>query len=385
MPVDDKCWEVINKRLKPSKKIAFRIFLYSGVAAAITLMLIFHAVKMDSSKEEQYTINDHIVNKPSSQNERPAEEMGLFALKDNLIEGEKSNNKKSVSLLTSKTENVISSNDTMSDTDGSLTDYHSEIINNIKSSEESEMKKDTVIKKHNSEKIYSNHESDKMILAYKSKRQNGLILTASLGTYGFSYQSHEKNTLALDIPILYYSQSVWGDIPEPVSPPDIVNYSAPLSVSLLVRKKLDKYLSIETGLTYSSLSANFKDKYNRDYNGEIDLHYIGIPVNIVADIWNITPQCKLYASSGIMIEKGIKSEYSKYYYEPQQSITYRESIKGFQWSLNTSLGLSYRFYRNWNFYVEPRVSHYFDNDQPLSIRTEKRTLIGLNTGFRYDL
>ena len=49
-----------------------------------------------------------------------------------------------------------------------------------------------------------------------------------------------------------------------------------------------------------------------------------------------------------------------------------------------SVGVSYRFYRDWSLYLEPRYSYYFDNNQPVSYRTENMTLIGVGAGVRFE-
>lgn len=78
-----------------------------------------------------------------------------------------------------------------------------------------------------------------------------------------------------------------------------------------------------------------------------------------------------------------------YHVEPyglneSEPATSRSSIAGLQWSLNLSIGVSYRFYRDWSLYLEPRYSYYFDNNQPVSYRTENMTLIGVGVGVRFE-
>lgn len=63
---------------------------------------------------------------------------------------------------------------------------------------------------------------------------------------------------------------------------------------------------------------------------------------------------------------------------------HRSAIDGLQWSLNLSVGVSYRLYRDWSLYLEPRYSYYFDNRQPVSYRTENMTLIGVGAGVRFE-
>lgn len=67
-----------------------------------------------------------------------------------------------------------------------------------------------------------------------------------------------------------------------------------------------------------------------------------------------------------------------------ETLVEKKGISGVQWSLNGSVGVSYRLYREWSLYLEPRISYYFNNDQPVSIRTENSVIIGLGAGFRFE-
>lgn len=157
-------------------------------------------------------------------------------------------------------------------------------------------------------------------------------------------------------------------------------YAPPLSVGLMVRKNFNRTIGVESGLVYTYLSTSFGSWRE----SQLNLHYLGVPVNLVVYLWN-DPQWGIYLTAGGMVEKGLRSVY-------KQSITTsgsmketyrRTSIPGMQWSLNAATGVSYRFYENWSLYVEPRVSYYFDNHQPTSIRTNQSTVFGLQAGFRY--
>lgn len=74
-----------------------------------------------------------------------------------------------------------------------------------------------------------------------------------------------------------------------------------------------------------------------------------------------------------MMEKGLQAVYSGYIAGNGTTISKskKEGIHGMQWSVSASVGAAYRFYGDWSLYFEPRFSHYFDCDQPASIRTDK--------------
>ncbi len=69
----------------------------------------------------------------------------------------------------------------------------------------------------------------------------------------------------------------------------------------------------------------------------------------------------------------------------QTATNLNESISGVQWSVNASVGASYDLSKSFTLFMAPRVSYYFDNNQPKSIRTTKDLSYGLNIGLKYNL
>jgi opacity protein-like surface antigen len=164
-----------------------------------------------------------------------------------------------------------------------------------------------------------------------------------------------------------------------------MDHSLPLSFGVNVRKDINKYIGIETGLTYTYLSSKFRKKAIKSLEARQELHYLGIPVNIVLYLWN-SSNWNIYLSAGGMVEKGLRYKYTEDIYDKNNNtaaVHDKGSISGLQWSLNASLGASYMFYDDWSIYFEPRFSYYFENKQPISIRTEKPSVFGLGAGLRY--
>lgn len=159
-----------------------------------------------------------------------------------------------------------------------------------------------------------------------------------------------------------------------------------ISFGFVISKNLDSHLSIESGLIYSYLQTKFSNSGSLNYNAELNLHYLGIPVNLVANLWN-NQKWKIYLSSGFMVEKGLRSIYIQNQQILNQMITTRAftNIAGVQLSVNASLGLEYKIQRNIGLYFEPKLSYYFDNNQPISIRTDTPMVLGFTAGLRYQL
>lgn len=100
---------------------------------------------------------------------------------------------------------------------------------------------------------------------------------------------------------------------------------------------------------------------------------------------------ELYASAGVMAEKGLQARLTEVDGRPVddgshtgENMSTYSKIKGLQYSISASAGISYKIHRDLSLYAEPHISHYFDNDQPMSIRTVHRTIPTVNTGLRFE-
>lgn len=188
-----------------------------------------------------------------------------------------------------------------------------------------------------------------------------------------------------DFPVVN-PEPVPPSLPQDISPEDFADadYLPPLSFGLTVRKRLTSRVGIETGLVYTYLASRFSQAGVPRLEAKQELHYLGIPLNAVVYLYNRS-RWDFYFMGGGMVEKGVQSVYSVTGYQSYDILTRteRKAVNGLQWSLNVSLGLSYRFYGPWSFYLEPRFSYYFDTNQPASIRTDKPLGFGLGGGIRY--
>ena len=162
-------------------------------------------------------------------------------------------------------------------------------------------------------------------------------------------------------------------------------YLVPLSFGLSVRKNINKHWGIETGLVYTYLSSNYRWTESTPFDATQQLHYLGIPVNGVVYLWN-HPKWNVYFSAGAMLEKGLWMQTVRNQHLPERVITttQKSHIDGLQWSLNSSAGISYRFTDKMKLYVEPRLGYYFNNNQPVSIRTDRPVFIGFGAGLQYS-
>lgn len=179
------------------------------------------------------------------------------------------------------------------------------------------------------------------------------------------------------------AETAMANIMAPEDFPD-KNYLPPVSVGLLFRLKTAKNISFESGLVYSYLLTTMSRENSwSDARAELNLHYVGIPLNVVLNLFN-EGKWSIYGSAGIMAEKGLWSYYKQEVYQGPATITTTasKSIDGMQWSLNATLGLSYEVSPDVSLFFDPKLSWYMDNNQPFSVRTHMPLLVGIQAGVR---
>ena len=245
---------------------------------------------------------------------------------------------------------------------------------------------DTVSKKQiasNRTDIWSINPENKSVI--KEKFKNRWLLAASVGS-GSNTSSGLDNltpaTLSNDIVKAGTSYTAIM-APENFSS---VHYSLPLSLGLKIRDNFSKNLSLETGLVYTYLQTDFSNSGFLSTDARLSLHYLGIPLKLIVKLWN-NKQWEVYVSGGGTIEKGLRSVYQQNQTTSFQTMvtTAETNISGLQFSLNTAAGVSYKINRNLGIFFEPNFSYFFNNDQPVSIRSKQPDVFSLELGVRYDL
>lgn len=221
----------------------------------------------------------------------------------------------------------------------------------------------------------------------KNKPKNELLLAAAFGSGGstsisggsYDFISAEVGERQLTKAVTNYTNIM--------APNDFSQqtFMAPLSFGLIVRKNIGNSVGLETGLVYTYLSSLFEEQTTSHSDAQLTLHYLGIPLNLIVPVWK-NPKWEVYLSGGGMVEKGLRSIYIQNQYFGNQVITTdaRTKIDGFQWSANAAIGTTYKIQRNIGIYFEPKFSYFFENNQPVSARTDQPIVIGLTAGLRYN-
>lgn len=392
IPVDADSWTEIEQRLKQPPKRQ-KLWWIAGAAAAVAVLVSVYLFRPQDNLDKQIAT----VGQTSSTDQ----ELSVNTEKKQLLAEEPANPApvkkrllpQSVGALAQQTKSVVTSQgvvNTVADiektlsTDSVAQDIEKKLSKLIADAGSEVQASDSVpaksdVKQKEEPKIWlaekKNKKGKDWLLAASFSSNGGISNNNASDGMGYSnYPGPIKSDMMNDISLFASKDPyILGD----------AEHSLPLSFGISVRKNLNDRFAIETGLVYTYLSSRFHSASSTGdaIEAKQELHYLGIPLNAVVYLWN-NSNWNIYISAGGMGEKGLKRNYT--YTKRNTNGSVREGINGLQWSLNASVGISYRIYQDWGIYFEPKYSYFFDNDQPASIRTDKSSFFGFNAGFRFE-
>ncbi len=168
------------------------------------------------------------------------------------------------------------------------------------------------------------------------------------------------------------------------------SHKMPVKIGASIRYDFNKFLGIESGLTYSFLSSDLKTGEESAVSswskGVQSMHYLGIPLNLSFNIFS-SRYFNAYVTAGGLIEKCVRGslktdEYLDGKYHGSSSTTMKQ--KGLQWSVNGAAGIQVNILPQLGLYMEPGVSHHFSNNSKVrTIYSDKPTDFSLSFGLRY--
>lgn len=166
-----------------------------------------------------------------------------------------------------------------------------------------------------------------------------------------------------------------------------INHKLPIRTGISLAYRLNTWLEIGTGLTYTLLTSDMKEGSQDHYfNGKQALHYVGIPLNVKCRAFS-WKRIELYASAGLLAEKCVAGKTEKeFVIDGQVQATETKGIgsKPVQLSTNIGAGLQYDLTSNIGLYAEPGISYYFDDGSDIeTIYKEKPLNFNLNLGVRF--
>lgn len=390
MPVDDGMWKSIQHKIAPRKRI-IPWWAYVSVSAAACIALVFTLGNFFLQNESPVEIagnvkenNEIVVQKESAELINTPEKVFVAELRTKetskagvvadiqpvpVIEQEVKQVDPLVALATTPQETpalIAPSTDSKKEIPVAKEENKPTTINSLKEKvEEIEADWTDVIRK---------------------KEDRKMLLAAGLGSgIGSSSVSLPGRSRAYRHQSLVDLNTNYNNV---LTPSDFnkKDYMPPVTVGLSARLPLDERFSIESGLLYTYLTTKLSGNTTAEYTAESNLHYLGIPLNLITSLFKEN-HWEIYVSTGGTVEKGLRSEFRQYqdYGNTLFSTVANTSIDGVQWSANASLGVAYHLNQNISLYLDPKLSYYFENDQPFSIRSDMPLLVALNTGLRMSL
>lgn len=168
------------------------------------------------------------------------------------------------------------------------------------------------------------------------------------------------------------------------------SHKMPVKIGASIRYDFNKFLGIESGLTYSFLSSDLKTGKEGAVSGWSkgiqSMHYLGIPLNLSFNIFS-SRYFNAYITAGGLMEKCVRGslktdEYLDGKYHGSSSTALKQ--KGLQWSVNGAAGIQVNILPQLGLYMEPGVSHHFSNNSKVrTIYSDKPTDFSLSFGLRY--
>jgi hypothetical protein len=400
LPVDADCWNEIENRLKSKKRriIPFWFWMSGGAAVAV-LALLFTLRPLSESPDligkskptniQQKNIPTKLVAKQQTQKVSPTKKIQgkYFTTNQTDNKQKKTTTKEDFAYIHVTTYDTTESNKIIEktiidNTNEGLAQTTTENKDTVTRNKTARILPDKLIAKTNDEPIRKPKNKQTWLLAAAFGSDGGIssrgISSISEGNGNLFAGTSNKE--------LTYIPTSYSNI---LSPEEFShkNYLSPVSFGLTIRKNLSNTFSLESGLVYSYLLSTFENSGMQHSNAKLHLHYIGIPLNLVERLWG-NSNWELYLSGGTMVEKGIQSVYVQNQYSGNQAVitsTAKTNIDGLRWSMNGAVGITYKVQRNWGIYFEPKCSYFFDNNQPVSARTEHPLAMGLTAGVRFQI
>lgn len=180
-----------------------------------------------------------------------------------------------------------------------------------------------------------------------------------------------------------------------------LEHKQPISFGVTISKQIAPKLSFETGLVYTHLSSKIKSSSVFNISESQYFNYLGIPLSLNYTFFELG-KTKFYFALGGMVQKDINGRYVSnmgfsmldiedkdlaghvFYSEPYYI---RESVKQSnpQFSVRSSLGISYPLYKKMYLYGTIGGAYYFDaRNKYRTIYSDRKTQLDLNLGIKFD-
>lgn len=164
-----------------------------------------------------------------------------------------------------------------------------------------------------------------------------------------------------------------------------LNHRVPVTVGVGVQYELTDRWALETGATYTYLHSTGRSEGVFSYQTSQELHYVGVPLTASYKFIDGN-RFELYARAGGAIERAVAAKRVQTVGTTDENLSNSTSqkidCKGVQLSATVAVGAELKLSQRVGIYAEAGAGYFFDNNQPLSYRTEHPLSLTLQAGAR---
>ena len=157
-----------------------------------------------------------------------------------------------------------------------------------------------------------------------------------------------------------------------------------ITLALSLRKNINEYWGIETGVQYTYLRSDFTIINDSYLEKTQKISYIGIPLKGSFKIWQ-QQKFSIYTSAGLTLDIPVKATLEELTSENRLIISQKKSrlYPHLQWSADFGIGIQYHITPSIGIYTEPNLRYYFNDGSRLNtIRATKPFNMTLPIGIR---
>ena len=167
--------------------------------------------------------------------------------------------------------------------------------------------------------------------------------------------------------------------PNTYYPEDVYHatHHAPYSLGLSMKFPLNNHWAVTSGVVYTRVKSDFTTEQNTRVQ---TLHYIGVPLGLVCNIWNYR-RLGIYATGGLQADFNVKATLTQ-----QHSEKLAIGKDRVQFSVMLGPGVQLDLAHGLGVYFEPTARYYLDNGSGLqNYYKDKPFNLNLNAGLRFTL
>ena len=165
-----------------------------------------------------------------------------------------------------------------------------------------------------------------------------------------------------------------------------LNHRTPVTIGVGVQYELTNRWALESGVTYTYLHSIGTSEGVFTYKTSQQLHYVGVPLSASYKFIDAN-RFEMYARAGGAVERAVSTKRTQTVSTSNEnsgnSTTQRIACQGVQLSAAIAVGAELKLSKHIGLYAEAGAGYFFDNNQPLSYRTEHPLSLTLQAGARF--